>query len=79
MGLIKAAQLLLKGKSMGAIKSAAPFSKTGGKTVKQWKAAASAAKLKTAQFNLKESFKKVDKTFDKLEKTLEKQKKILDD
>ena len=33
MGLIKAAQLLLKGKSMGAIKSAAPFSKTGGKTV----------------------------------------------
>ena len=61
------------------ISKVAPFSKTGGKTVKQWKAAASAAKLKTAQFNLKESFKKVDKTFDKLEKTLKKQKKILDD
>ena len=71
--------LLLKGKKVaGAIKSVKPFSKTGGKTVKQWKAAASSAKLKTAQFNLKESFKKVDKTFDKLEKTLKKQKDIID-
>jgi hypothetical protein len=51
----------------------------GGKTSAEWKALASAAKLKAAQFNLKESFRKVDKTFDKLEKTLRKQKKILDD
>ena len=80
MGLITAAKLLLKGKkSLGAIKSVAPFSKTGGKTVAEWKAAASAAKLKAAQSDLKESFKKVNKTFDKLEKTLKKQKKILDD
>ena len=69
---------LLKGLGKAYLKSK---SKKGlsGKTVKQWKATASTAKLKTAQFNLKESFKKVDKTFDKLEKTLEKQKKILDD
>ena len=62
-----------------AIKSVAPFSETGGKTVAEWKAAASAAKLKVVQSDLKESFKKVNKTFDKLEKTLKKQKKILDD
>ena len=79
MGLITAAKLLLKGKkSLGVIKSVKSFSKTGGKTIAEWKAAASAAKLKTAQFNLKESFKKVDKTLDKLEKTVKKTKKILD-
>ena len=56
------------------IKSIAPFSKTGAKTISEIKAAASAAKLKAAQFNLKESFKKVDKTLDKLEKTVKKTK-----
>ena len=66
--------ILVKKGVEGIIEKVAPFSKTGGKTVKQWKAAASAAKLKTAQFNLKESFKKVDKTLDKLEKTIKKTK-----
>ena len=51
----------------------------GSKTVAEWKVAASAAKLKAVQSDLKESFKKVNKTFDKLETTLKKQKKILDD
>ena len=80
MGIIAAAKLLLKGKkSLGIIKSVKPFSKTGAKTISEIKAAASAAKLKIAQFNLKESFKKVDKTLDKLKNTVKKQKKILDD
>ena len=71
--------LLLKGKKVaGIIKRVKPFSETGAKTISEIKAAASAAKLKAAQFNLKESFKKVDKTLDKLEKTVKKQKKILD-
>ena len=38
MGLIAAAKLLLKGKkSLGAIKSVAPFSETGAKSVSYWK------------------------------------------
>jgi len=36
MGLIAAAKLLLKGKSMGAISSVKPFSKTGAKSVEHW-------------------------------------------
>ena len=38
MGLITAAQLLLKGKTaMGVIKSVKPFSKTGAHSVSYWK------------------------------------------
>ena len=79
MGLIKAAQLLRKGKSMGAIKSAAPFSKTGGKTIAEWQLKAAKAKKEAAKFNLQQTLKETDKSLKKLEKTLKKQKKILDD
>ena len=74
MALIKALSLLLKSKkaTAGVIKDVKPFSETGAKTISEVKATAAAAKLKLAQFNLKESFKKVDKTLDKLEKTVKK-------
>ena len=83
MGLIKAAQLLLKGKSMGAIKSAAPFSKTGGKTVKQWKSDITSKKLnesiRAAGAQITGKLKKTAAELEKLTTTLKKQKKILDD
>ena len=43
------------------IKSIAPFSKTGAKTISEIKAAASAAKLKTAVFDIKQSLSKTSK------------------
>ena len=83
MGLITAAKLLLKSKSMGAIKSVAPFSKTGGKTVEQWKSKISQKKLtdaiKAAGEEVTGKLNKTAKELEKLTTTLKKQKKILDD
>ena len=56
-----------------------PFTKTGGKTVAQWKSGAAKAKLESAKFNLKETFKKTDESLKKFGKTVKKQKKILED
>ena len=72
MGLITAAKLLLKGKSMGVISKVAPFSKTGAKSVESWKSAAAKAKLDSAKFNLKETFKKSDEVLGKLKDTIKK-------
>jgi hypothetical protein len=72
MGLITAAKLLLKGKSMGAISKVAPFSKIGAKSVESWKSAAAKAKLNAAKFNLKETFKKSDEVLGKLKETVKK-------
>ena len=84
MGLIKAAQLLLKGKkSLGVIKDVKPFSKTGGKTVKEWKSIITQKKytdaIKAAGEQITGKLKKTTKELEKLTKTLKKQKKILDD
>ena len=66
---------ILKSKKVaGALKSVMPFSKTGAKSVESWKAAAAKAKLESAKFNLKETFKKSDKALDKLKKTVQKTK-----
>jgi len=84
MGLIKAAQLLLKGKkSLGVIKDVKPFSKTGGKTVKQWKSDITSKKLtesiRAAGAQITGKLKKTATELEKLTTTLKKQKKILDD
>ena len=56
-----------------------PFTKTGGKTVAQWKSGAAKAKLKMAKENLEQTFKKTDKSLEQLKKTVKKQKKIFED
>ena len=56
-----------------------PFTKTGGKSVGQWKSGAAKAKLKMAKENLEQTFKKTDKSLEQLKKTVKKQKKILED
>ena len=56
-----------------------PFTKTGGKTVAQWKSGAAKAKLKMAKENLAQTFKKTDESLKKFGKTVTKQKKILED
>ena len=55
-----------------------PFTKTGAKSVGQWKSGAAKAKLKMAKENLEQTFKQTDKVLKKFGKTVEKQKKILD-
>ena len=55
-----------------------PFTKTGGKSVGQWKSGAAKAKLKMTKENLEQTFKESDKVLKKFGKTVEKQKKILD-
>ena len=50
------------------------LSKTGGKTVAQWKSGAAKAKLKMAKENLEQTFKKTDKELEKLKKTVKKTK-----
>jgi len=55
-----------------------PFTKTGGKSVGQWKSGAAKAKLKMTKENLEQTFKQTDKVLKKFVKTVEKQKKILD-
>ena len=65
------------------IKSVAPFSKTGGKTVKQWKSDITSKKLnesiRAAGAQVTGKLKKTAAELEKLTKTLKKQKKILDD
>ena len=51
-----------------------PFTKTGAKSVSQWKSGAAKAKLEAAKFNLKQTFKKTDKELKKLKKTVQKTK-----
>ena len=46
-----------------------PFTKTGAKSVSTWQAQAAKAKLESAKFNLKQTFKKTDKSLKKLEAT----------
>ena len=65
------------------IKSVPPFSKTGGKTVEQWKSAITSKKLsasiKAAGAQITGKLKKTATELENLTKTLKKQKKILDD
>ena len=66
-----------------AIKSVAPFSKTGGKTVKEWKSKVQHKKyldtIRDAGDQITGNLKKSAKKLKKLNETLKKQKKILDD
>ena len=55
-----------------------PFTKTGGKSVGQWKSSAAKAKLKMTKENLEQTFKESDKVLKKFGETVKKQKKILD-
>ena len=55
------------------------FSKTGGKSVGEWKLSAAKAKLKMVKENLAQTFKKTDESLKKFGKTVKKQKKILED
>ena len=65
------------------IKSVKPFSKTGGKTVKQWKSDITNKKfnesIRAAGAQITGKLKKTAAELEKLTKTLKKQKKILDD
>ena len=67
------------GKATSTIKSVAPLSKTGGKSVKDWKTIARKAKLKAAVFDIKQSLGLTRKRLSEVQETLKKQKKILDD
>ena len=66
-----------------AIKSVAPFSKTGGKTVKEWKSKVQHKKyldaIRDAGHEITGNLKKSAEKLKKLNETLKKQKKILDD
>jgi len=73
-GFGKALKKFKPKKVADTIKSVKPFSKTGAKSVESWKAAAAKAKLDSAKFNLKETFKKSDKVLGKLKKTVQKTK-----
>ena len=55
-----------------------PFTKTGGKSVGQWKSSAAKARLKMTKEKLEQTFQESDKVLKKFGKTVEKQKKILD-
>ena len=65
------------------IKSIKPFSKTGGKTVKEWKSDITNKKfhesIRAAGAQITGKLKKTAAELEKLTKTLKKQKKILDD
>jgi hypothetical protein len=54
------------------------LSKTGGKSVGQWKSSAAKAKLKMTKENLEQTFKESDKVLKKFGEKVEEQKKILD-
>ncbi len=56
-----------------------PFTKTGGKSVGEWKSLAQKSKLKMVKENLEQTFKKTDKNLKKFKETVKKQKKILED
>ena len=86
MGAITAiGKLLLKNKkgTVGVIKSVAPFSKTGGKTVAEWKDKVKHKKyldaIRDAGHEMTGKLKKSAEELKKLNETLKKQKKILDD
>ena len=75
--------LLLKGRKVaGAIKSVKPFSKTGGKTVKEWKSAVTNKKfhdsIRAAGDQITGKLKKTAGELEKLTKTLKKQQDIID-
>ena len=55
------------------------FSKTGGKSVGEWKLSAAKAKLKMVKENLTQTFKETDKSLKKFKTTVKKQKKILEE
>ena len=55
-----------------------PFTKTGGKSVGQWKSGAAKARLKMSKENLEQTFKESDKVLKRFGETVKKQKKILD-
>jgi hypothetical protein len=78
MGLITAAKLLLKGKSMGAISKVAPFSKTGAKSVEHWKSRMDVKKVINKASDVAESLRGTAKNLRKLNETLKKQKNIID-
>jgi len=74
--------LLLKGKKVaGAIKSVKPFSKTGGKTVSEWKSAVTNKKfhdsIRAAGAEITGKLNKTAAGLEKLTKTLKKQKNII--
>ena len=56
-----------------------PYTKTGGKSVGQWKSGAAKAKLKMAKEKLEQTFKESDKVLKKFGETVKKQNKILED
>ena len=59
------------------IKGVKAFSKTGGKTVEEWKSKAAKAKLDTAKSSLKRTFSKTDESLKKLKETTEETKRYL--
>ena len=71
--------ILVKKGVEGVIKKIKPLSKTGGKSVEDWKTIARKAKLKIAVFDMKQSLGKTRKRLSEVQETLKKQKKILDD
>ena len=88
MGVVGAAikgfgRALMKGKKVaGAIKSVKPFSKTGGKTVSEWKSTVAHKKytdaIKAAGAHITGKLKKTAAGLEELTKTLKKQKDIID-
>ena len=55
-----------------------PYTKTGGKSVGQWKSSAAKARLKMTKEKLEQTFEESDKVLKKFGETVKKQKKILD-
>ena len=49
-----------------------PFTKTGGKTVEEWKSKAAKAKLDSAKFNLDQTLTKTEKNLKKSAENLKK-------
>ena len=74
--------ILLKGKKVAGDISVKPFSKTGGKTVKEWKSAVTNKKfhdsIRAAGDQITGKLKKTAGELEKLTKTLKKQKDIID-
>ena len=70
-------------KGVEVITSVKPGTKTGGKTVKEWKSAVTNKKfhdsIRAAGDQITGKLKKTASELEKLTKTLKKQKKILDD
>jgi hypothetical protein len=77
------ARWLLPKAGTKVITSVKPFSKTGGKTVQEWKSAVTNKKfhdaIRGAGAQITGKLKKTAAELEKLTKTLKKQKKILDE